>query len=178
VDYKGDLDEFKRTFKEHLAIARHFGPYKLSIHSGSDKFSIYEIVAREAGELVHLKTADTSYLEALRVTASKDAGLFRQILDFAFTRWEEDRATYHVSANLSRVPRPEDLKDEDLAGMLEQFDGRQLLHCTFGSVLTWKNTDGSYKFRDRLLLSLRRNEEAYYDALATHLGKHIAPFSR
>ena len=178
VDYKGDLNEFERTFKEHLAIARHFGPYKLSIHSGSDKFSIYPIVAEEAGELVHLKTAGTSYLEALRVIASKDAGLFREILDFAFTRWEEDRATYHVSADLSKVTRPQDLKDEDLAKVLDQFDGRQLLHCTFGSVLTWKNADGSYRFRDRLLLTLRQNEEAYYDALKAHLGRHIAPFNR
>ena len=178
VDYKGDLTEFGRTFKEHLAIARHFGPYKLSIHSGSDKFSIYAIAAKEAGELVHLKTAGTSYLEALRVIASEDAQLFREILDFAFTRWEEDRATYHLSADLSKVARPQDLGDEDLAKVLEQFDGRQLLHCTFGSVLTWKDADGSFKFRQRLLQSLGQNEEAYYDTLEAHLGKHIAPFKR
>ena len=49
-----------------------FGPYKLSLHSGSDKFSVYPIVARLTagtggpGPLVHVKTAGTSYLEALQ----------------------------------------------------------------------------------------------------------------
>jgi hypothetical protein len=177
VDYKGDLAHFRATFAQHVAIARHFGGYKLSIHSGSDKFAIYPIVAELAGDLVHLKTAGTSYLEALRALARIEPGLFREILAFAFERYAQDKASYHVSADVAKVPRPGDLADGDLAGVLDLFDGRQLLHVTFGSVLTARDEGGRYRFRDRLLASLRANEEAYYAALAEHLGKHIAPFA-
>src|SRR6185369_2546290 len=69
VDYIGDLKGFAESFRNHLAVSRTFGPYKLSLHSGSDKFSIYPIAAEIAGSLVHLKTAGTSYLEALRAIA-------------------------------------------------------------------------------------------------------------
>lgn len=176
VDYKGDLAEFERTFVQHVAIARHFGPYKISLHSGSDKFSVYPIAARIADDLVHLKTAGTSYLEALRAIGGIDPALFREILSFAFERYPEDRATYHVSADIAKVPHAEALKDDELGSVLDLFDGRQLLHVTFGSVLTWQNEDGSYRFRDRLLHALRSNEEAHYAALEAHIGKHVAPF--
>ena len=83
VDYIGDLDEFEAEMAKHAAIARVLGPYKLSIHSGSDKFSIYPIFARHAGSLVHLKTAGTSYLEALRAIAGVDPAFFREILALA-----------------------------------------------------------------------------------------------
>ena len=48
VDYIGDLAAFEASFAQHLAVAKTFGPYKLSLHSGSDKFSIYPIAARVA----------------------------------------------------------------------------------------------------------------------------------
>ncbi len=45
VEYIGDLDELKRDFEIHAAIARTLGPYKLSLHSGSDKYSTYPLIA-------------------------------------------------------------------------------------------------------------------------------------
>ena len=80
VDYIGDLAAFTADFAIHAAIARTLGPYKLSLHSGSDKFSIYEIAARETQGLVHLKTAGTSYLEALRTVAQVQPDLLRRHL--------------------------------------------------------------------------------------------------
>ncbi|MFQ5854791.1 MAG: tagaturonate epimerase family protein [Anaerolineae bacterium] len=176
VDYIGDLTGFERSFAQHVAVMRHLGPYKLSLHSGSDKFSIYPIFARHAGELVHLKTAGTSYLEALRAIAGIDPDLFRDILAFALERYDEDRATYHVSADPSRVPSPDQLADDELASILGQFVGRQVLHVTFGSVLTARNEAGDYRFRDRLLGALQADEEAYYTALEAHFERHLAPF--
>ena len=168
VDYIGDLDQFDCEMAKHAAIARVLGPYKLSIHSGSDKFSVYPIYARHAGKLVHLKTAGTSYLEALRAIATVDSSLFRKILAFAGTRYEEDRATYHVSAELEKVPRSEDLRDGELVELLDQFDGREVLHVTFGSVMT--------RLGGELLAALDENEEAYYAALEAHFDRHFAPF--
>ncbi len=178
VDYIGDLKAFETEIARHAAIARVLGPYKLSIHSGSDKFSIYPIVARHTRGLVHLKTAGTSYLEALRTIASIDPELFREILIFARRWYNKDRATYHVSADPARMPSPDVLRDSELTDVLDTFDGRQVLHVTFGSVLTACNPDGSYRFRDRLLATLAKNEEAYYATLEAHFRRHLTPFKK
>ena len=178
IDYKGDLAAFERSFAEHVAVVRTLGPYKLSIHSGSDKFAVYPIAARLAGEWIHLKTAGTSYLEALRVVARKRPALFRQILEFALTRFDEDRATYHISARAEVVPHSESLADRQLESVLDGNDGRQLLHVTYGSVLTARTGGGGYRFRDELLEVLGDNEEEHYAVLAQHLGRHAHPFAR
>ncbi len=149
------------------AIASEFGPYKLSIHSGSDKFSIYPIAARASEGLVHLKTAGTSYLEALRAVALLEPELFRQIATFAIEQYPRDRSSYHVSAQLSRVPDPRSLNDEDLKRMLDQFHSRQVLHVTYGSVLD--------KFGEQLLEVLEGDEELYYQILQQHIGRHLTP---
>jgi len=177
VDYKGDLGDFQRTFAQHVGIARELGPYKISLHSGSDKFSVYPIAAKLAGEWVHLKTAGTSYLEALRAVARVDPALFRRILAFAFERYETDKASYHVSADPSKVPPPNELKDEDMESVLDLFDGRQMLHVTYGSVLTAQDDEGGARFRESLMRRLRENEEVYYEVLESHLGKHVSPFA-
>ena len=178
VDYIGDpsmdsgqaLAEFEAQLSKHAAIARVLGPYKLSIHSGSDKFSIYPIVARQTRGLAHLKTAGTSYLEALRVVAQVEPSLFRRILAYAIERYPEDRATYHVSAELAKVPVPATLADADLPVILDQFDARQVLHVTFGSMLD--------RFSDQLLAALREHEEVYYTLLESHFRRHLSPFVR
>ncbi|HUV38894.1 MAG TPA: tagaturonate epimerase family protein, partial [Planctomycetota bacterium] len=177
VDYIGDLAEFEKTFADHVDVARHLGPYKLSLHSGSDKFSVYPIAAKYADELIHVKTAGTSYLEALRVVGELDPALFREILDFAVGRYEEDKRTYHVSAKLAQVPRPASLGDDDLADLLDQFDARQVLHVTYGSVLMTKDAQGRPLFRERLLSLLRDNPDTYAAALEKHLGRHVQPFA-
>ncbi|HUT33559.1 MAG TPA: tagaturonate epimerase family protein [Planctomycetota bacterium] len=178
VDYIGDLAAFEQSFAQHAAIARALGPYKLSIHSGSDKFSIYPIAARLAGELIHVKTAGTSYLEALRAGASVAPELFRAILDFACEHYEEDRASYHVSADVAKVPRVAHLKDSELPAVLEQFDAREVLHVTYGSVLNARARNGAWRFREGLFEAIRQNEAVYSRMLERHLGRHVAPFRK
>lgn len=172
VDYVGDLAAFEADFAGHAAIAQALGPYKLSLHTGSDKFSIYGIAARLADGLLHLKTAGTSYLEALRAAAAFDPPLFRDILALAHERFEADKVSYHISALLAKVPRPEALADAQLPGLLEQFDARQALHVTFGSVLSDPD------LKARLFAGLAAHEEAHYDALERHFVRHLAPLGR
>ncbi|MBE7474196.1 MAG: hypothetical protein DPW09_28185 [Anaerolineae bacterium] len=172
VDYKGDLAEFEKSFARHFAVAKAYGPYKLSLHSGSDKFSIYPIAARVAGELVHLKTAGTSYLEALRAIAALNPALFREIVAFALERYPADRATYHVSAEASKVPDITQWPDDKLTALLDDFHGREVLHVTFGSVLAHP------AFREPFFAALRGNEETYYQMLERHFDKHLGPFGR
>ena len=56
---------------------------------------------------------------------------------------------------------------------MDDFDARQVLHVTFGSVLT---AEGGEKFRTRILAALRDDEEAHYAAIQRHLGRHVEPF--
>jgi hypothetical protein len=169
VDYIGDLDALEVDLAQHAAIARTLGPYKLSLHSGSDKFSIYPIFARQTAGMVHLKTAGTSYLEALRTIASVKPALFRDIYRLAFELYEQDRATYHVSADPSRAPQIENLGDEELPAVLDQFDAREMLHVTFGSALA--------QLGDPIKETLVAHEEAYTQVLETHFVRHLEPFT-
>lgn len=177
-DYIGDLAAFEAEIAQHATIARHLGPYKLSLHSGSDKFSIYPLINRYAGDLVHLKTAGTSYLEALRTVARVEPGLFREVLAFARDHYEADRATYHVSADLAKVADPAQLSDAQLPAVLDDFHTRQALHVTFGSVLTARTAAGEHRFRTRLYAALTAHEEAYYAALEAHFQRHLEPFAK
>jgi tagaturonate epimerase len=176
VDYIGDVSAFEAEMGVHAAIARTLGPYKLSLHSGSDKFSVYEPAARQTRGMVHLKTAGTSYLEALRTIAVLEPDLLRSIYTFAREHYEADRASYHVSARLERAPAPAGLTDADLPSLLEQFDAREVLHVTFGSVLTARSADGQRIFYDRLMEVLRTYPEAYASVLVVHFLRHLRPF--
>ena len=172
VDYIGDVDAFERSFARHLAVSQAFGPYKLSLHSGSDKFRVYPVAARVAGELVHLKTAGTSYLEALRAIASLNPPLFREIAAFAVEHYPSDRATYHVSADLTKMPGITTWPDARLATLLDDFHAREVLHVTFGSVINHG------PFREPFFSTLRANEETYHQLLEAHFLKHLDPFGR
>lgn len=177
IDYKGDLSTFEAHYKQHVAIARTCGPYKLSIHSGSDKFSIYPIAGRLSGEHLHVKTAGTSYLEALRVVCRTDVSLFREIAEFCRARYGKDKATYHVSATLSDVP--ERIEDGDLEPWyLDNDAGRQILHVTFGSVLVGGTRPSGASFKSAILENLAANTALYREVLHEHLGKHLAMLER
>jgi tagaturonate epimerase len=169
VDYIGDLKALEKDLEGHAAIARLLGPYKLSLHSGSDKFSAYPLACKTCRGLVHLKTAGTSYLEALRVVAVTDPTLFRKILALGCEFYETDRKTYHVSADLKKVPKPGQISDAQLPDLLDQFDARQVFHVTFGTALG--------HFGAGLQSNLQENEEIYYQGLEKHFVRHLLPFA-
>ncbi len=175
VDYIGDVRTFADQLAIHAAIARHYGPYKLSLHSGSDKFSLYTVFMEQTRGLAHLKTAGTSYLEALRTVARLDVELFEEIYRFACHHFEADKVSYHISAQLANAPKPGGV--HDWPGLLDQFDARQILHVTFGSVLTERDSHGQLIFYDRLMRILQQNRERYFDNLVKHFERHLAPFA-
>jgi hypothetical protein len=69
----------------------------VSIHSGSDKFSVYPPIGAHTGLRVHLKTADTSWLEAVRVIVWTNPRLFRSMLARAFACFPEASKLYHIT---------------------------------------------------------------------------------
>jgi hypothetical protein len=172
VDYIGDLAQFEREIKIHAVIARHF-KYKLSIHSGSDKFSVFPSIGRETRGIFHVKTAGTNWLEAMRVVAMTDPGLYREVHSYALSAFSEATQYYHVTTDLSKIPDINTLKDEDLPGLFNQNDARQLIHITYGLILNKKTAAGSFAFKDRLYKLWRDHEEEYAAALVKHIGKHL-----
>jgi hypothetical protein len=154
IDFIGDADQFEETLTEHVIILQACGSYKLSVYSSSDKFMVFPIFGRQAEPKVHLKTAGTSYLEALQIPARHAPDFFREIVDYAFDCFETDRKTYHVSTDLDAIPAPDTVYDADLeAAYLDEDNDRQLLHITYRSVLTAKE-DGEGRFKDRFLYQM------------------------
>ncbi|MFH0993324.1 MAG: tagaturonate epimerase family protein [bacterium] len=173
VDYAGNLADFERELKIHAAIARRFG-YKLSIHSGSDKFSVFALIGKYTNGNFHVKTAGTNWLEAMKVVAAVDPTLYREIHVFALAVFPEAKKFYHVTTDLSRIPALMELSDADLPGLFTQNDARQLIHITYGFILNAKNADGSSRFKDRLYRLWRNHDVEYSDALYGHIGKHLS----
>jgi hypothetical protein len=168
VDYMGDIALFEAELINHVAIMDHFDSYKLSIHTGSDKFSIYPIIARYTHGRVHVKTAGTSYLEALRIVAKQRPALFRAMLNDARVHFAHDRKTYFLDAQLDKVPQNSDVSDADLPDLLEQFDTRQVLHVCFGTLL---DIHGAAL---RELIAAHEND--YRVGLERHFTRHLSPF--
>ena len=166
IDYKGDIAQFNREIKIHAAIARRLG-YKLSIHSGSDKFSAFPGIGRETRGQFHVKTAGTNWLEAMRVVAITDPSLYREVHKYALESFSEARKYYHVTTDLSKIPDVSAVKDEDLPKLFENNDARQLIHITYGLILSRKD------FKDRLYKLWKEHEDEYRKALVKHIGKHL-----
>lgn len=179
VDYKGDVAALESSLNDHAAIADSLGPYKLSLHSGSDKLSMYPALARATRGRYHVKTAGTSYLEALRVVIRHDERLFRRIVEFARSRYDTDKATYHVAATVEGVPSADGLSVLEIEQKyLERWEdvppgkgftepGRQILHCTFGSVLTHE------EFGPAVRGVLESHTDTYTEVLTEHFARHL-----
>jgi hypothetical protein len=167
IDYIGDVAQFDAEMRIHAAIARHFG-YKISVHSGSDKFSVFPSIGKHTRGVFHVKTAGTNWLEAMRVCAEKDPVLYREAHAFALEHFNEARAYYHVSADPARIPDLRDLSDAELPGLMDDKDARQLIHITYGLILS----------DERLHRMLYRlwdvNAESYAEKLERHIGRHMS----
>jgi len=173
IDYIGDVEEFSQEFSLHADIAKKIGGYKLSLHSGSDKFSVYPIFARKTEGLFHIKTAGTSWLEAVKVIAMKDPELYREIHQFALLNFEKDRASYNLTTDLNRIPDISKLSNGELVRLFSEEDSRQLIHITYGSILRARDSEGKYIFKDRIYQALFRYEEDHYREVYNHINKHL-----
>jgi hypothetical protein len=157
VDYVGDIAQFTKEFEDDLAaIAQAIREYglpenlKLSVHSGSDKFSIYAPVRnalRKTGAGIHLKTAGTTWLEELIGLAEAGGSgleLAKEIYREAYSHAEELCAPYAsvIDIDYAKLPKPEAVAkwtSEQFTGAMRHDQSnplydkgvRQLLHVGF-----------------------------------------------
>ena len=166
IEYSGDLDRFAEDFVIHQKIADHFG-YKLSVHSGSDKFSVFSTVGHVTKGYVHVKTAGTNWLEALAVVAECDPELYRKAQKFALEHRSEAEQYYHVTTDVSMIQNIDLQCDAYLPEYLNLPASRQTMHITYGLLLAevW--------FREPFFELLAKHEEDYYARLIKHIGKHL-----
>jgi tagaturonate epimerase len=168
VDYIGDPKEFDRQFKVHANIARGNGDYKVSIHSGSDKFMVYPTIGEMTNMRLHLKTAGTSWVEAVTVIAENDPVLYRVMHKCALDNFDKMLALYHITADITKIPDVDKMYDEDLPGLMEMSEARQLLHITYGPILNNKT------IRPLFFEAMHKFEEEYLERLKAHFEKHLS----
>jgi hypothetical protein len=193
VDYVGDVPQFEREFNEDIAaIAFAVKTYglpanlKLSVHSGSDKFSIYKAIhdaVTKTGAGVHLKTAGTTWLEELIGLAEAGGSgleIAKEVYSEAFGHCEELCAPYATVIDIdpSKLPTPEVVNgwaSEQYVSALRHEQSnpaynpsfRQLLHVGFKVAA---------KMGDRYLKALEANEEVVARNVTTNLfDRHIRP---
>lgn len=119
VDYVGDLMQFEREYFDDLTVIRFaIGQYglpanlKLSVHSGSDKFSLYPIIRKAlkaSGAGIHLKTAGTTWLEELIGLAEAGGdglSLAKEIYAYALEHIDEFCAPYASVIDIDRTRLP------------------------------------------------------------------------
>ena len=192
VDYVGDVKQFEKEFNEDLAVIafaiKKYGlppSLKLSVHSGSDKFSIYEPIRRalkKFGAGVHIKTAGTTWLEELIGLAEAGGDgleIAKEIYAYAIEHVDEFCAPYATVIDIDKAklprrprerlefqavhrrpaPRPEE------SGFNPSF--RQLLHVSFKVAA---------KMGDRYLDALKKYEAIIAKNVTENLfERHMKP---
>ncbi|MCQ2169645.1 MAG: tagaturonate epimerase family protein [Bacteroidales bacterium] len=128
VDYRGDLAQFEKEFEQDLLVideaVKEYGlpaNLKLSIHSGSDKFSIYPIMGRlirKYDKGIHIKTAGTTWLEeniGLALAAPEGLALAKKIYVNALGRMDELTVPYAtvIDVDVKALPSPEEVEKWD-----------------------------------------------------------------
>lgn len=193
VDYLGDLRQFEQEFQDDLAVVAHavqqYGlppTLKLSVHSGSDKFSLYDPIRRSLAKFdagLHLKTAGTTWLEELigLAEAGGDAlEIAKEIYAVAIGRVDELCAPYAtvIDVDRSRLPAAEVVNGWNSAqfvAALRHEPGnpafnaslRQLLHVSFKVAA---------KLGDRYLAALKNNQAIITKNVTENLfGRHLQP---
>lgn len=172
IDYVGDLEQFREEFKIHAAISEKFD-YKISVHSGSDKFSVFPLVGKLSSGRFHIKTAGTNWLEAVKLIAKCEPELYREIHAFALARFEDAKKYYVVTTDIGNIPELSSLSDAELPSLFDNNDARQLIHITYGFILSEKDGAGRFIYRDSLYAAWRTHREEYKTLLTEHIGRHI-----
>ncbi len=174
VDYVGDLRQFEKEFNEDLAViafaTRRYGlppSLKLSVHSGSDKFSIYEPMRKalkkfDAG--VHIKTAGTTWLEELIGLAEAGGDgleIVKEIYAYALQHVDEFCAPYATVIDIDKAQLPS-------AAVVAGWSSRQVTDALRHDQ---KNPAYNRSFRQLLHVSFKvaaKMGDRYYAALKKH----------
>jgi hypothetical protein len=166
IDYIGDVEEFASSFALHALIAADLG-HKISIHSSSDKFSVYPVIGRLVKGTYHLKTSGTNWLVALETISRVNPAFFREIFTRAYDVFPAARSYYHITPDMKLSTDITGLKDSQLPEVFTNPTDRQVLHVSYGEL--FKDAE----LKSRFFQQIRGSIEVYWDALEAHIGRHL-----
>jgi len=191
VDYVGDLAQFEKEFNEDLCIVafaiKEFGlpqNLKLSIHSGSDKFSIYGPMARairkhNAG--LHVKTAGTTWLEeiiGLACAGGEGLAIAKDVYRKAYGRYDELCAPYSAVIDIKKdkLPSPDEVdgwNEKRYAETLRHMQSNPAYNSSFRQLIH-VGYKVAAELGDRYLKALEDNEKVVAQNVAENLlDRHI-----
>ena len=191
VDYRGDLAQFEKEFEQDLQVidecVKAYGlpeNLKLSIHSGSDKFSIYPIMGRlirKYDKGIHIKTAGTTWLEeniGLALAAPEGLALAKKIYVNALGRMEELTVPYAtvIDVDVNALPSPEEVEKwdaETYARTMRHNQSDPLYNPSFRQLI-----HVSYKIaaelKDEFLPALEKYTDVIGDQITANIGeRHV-----
>ncbi len=187
VDYEGSIDQFRKEFEQDLLVidfaVKEFSlpeNLKLSVHSGSDKFSIYPVMAeliRKHNKGIHIKTAGTTWLEeiiGLALSGEDALSLAKSIYSKAYERRAELCAPYATVIDIkeSMLPPPADVEGwdgEQFADTLRHIPGnplynpsfRQLIHVGYKVAAEYSNVYISHINQNQTIVGKQVTENIY-----------------
>lgn len=191
VDYRGDLAQFEKEFEQDLQVIdeciKAYGlpeNLKLSIHSGSDKFSIYPIMGkliRKYDKGIHIKTAGTTWLEeniGLALAAPEGLALAKKIYVNSLGRMEELTVPYAtvIDVDVNALPSPEEVEKwdaETYARTMRHNQSDPLYNPSFRQLI-----HVSYKIaaelKDEFLPALEKYTDVIGDQITANIGeRHV-----
>ncbi len=162
VDFEGDVAEFERAVAAHAAVARLAGNYRLSFPHAEEKFAVLPAIARECGDLLHVKTSGLAWMAGLRAIARTEPALFWEILRAAQEQFPFDKVGEPISTNEEDVRFLPEVADAELERtFFDEPRGRQLLHVAAKSQ--------SADLRAALEKHATLHRELFMASLAKHL---------
>ncbi|MFB6341036.1 tagaturonate epimerase family protein [Saccharicrinis sp. FJH62] len=191
IDYVGDIDKFTQEFEEDILVLKYavkeFGlpeNIKLSVHSGSDKFSIYPImgkIIKKQGTGIHIKTAGTTWLEeviGLAIAGEDGLAVAKEIYRQGYEKREDFMAPYRtvIDINEDNLPSPDEVdlwSSEKYANTLRHdqenpdfnLDFRQLIHISYKIAA---------KMGDKYLNMVQKYEDIVGNEVTTNIfDRHI-----
>lgn len=182
VDYAGDIKKFEKEFEENIKVIDfaidHFKlpeNLKLSVHTGSDKFSLYPVIGkliRKHNKGIHIKTAGTTWLEevnGLALAGGESLDLVKEFYSQAYQRFEELTLPYASVIDI-------DFKALPLPGEVNTWDGEK-----FAQTLRHIQDNSNYNMHFRQLMHVgykiaAENKEKFLHLLQQHkelTGKQV-----
>ena len=162
VDFEGDAVEFERAVAAHAAVARLAGNYRLSFAHAEEKFAVLPAMARECGDLLHVKTSGLAWMAGLRTVARVEPARFWEILRAAQEQFPFDKVGAPISTNEEDVRFLPEVADAELEHtFFDEPRGRQLLHVAVKSQTA------------ALRAALEKHAALHRELFMTSIAKHL-----